>query len=305
MSLRKPLGKGIKALIPDHIESAKFGEKSLLKIESLQVGEQHRQNSMNAFIELSISNIQPNKLQPRDFFDDEKIKELTESIKANGVMQPVVVQEKGGGYELIAGERRLRAAKAAGLSTIPAVVKNVTYSESLELALIENIQRENLSAVEEGRAYKRLIDEFGLTQEEVSRKVGKERSTITNAMRLLKLPLSIQDDVSAGLLTMGHARAILSLASDEEQLAVRELIVKKGLSVRAVESLINSKRKTPKKVEIQTQKDEANLLDIQNKLQKRLGAKTKINRQKDKGVVEIYFYSDENLESIVEKILGE
>ncbi|MBI4378440.1 MAG: ParB/RepB/Spo0J family partition protein, partial [Nitrospinae bacterium] len=217
---RRALGKGLKALIPDVDKSR--GE----------------------ILEIPIEDVRPNRYQPRKMFNDNRLAELVDSIKEKGIVQPIIVQRIDDGYELIAGERRWRAAQKAGMDKIPALVRVVTGEESLELALIENIQRENLNPLEEARAYQRLANEFQLTQEEISKKVGKDRSSVANYLRLLKLPQEIQDSISNEELTMGHARAILSLPSVKEQIHLKDRIIKRGMSVREVESFINRNKQS-------------------------------------------------------------
>lgn len=275
---RRALGKGLKALIP--------------VAEEKQTG----------ILEIPIEDVRPNRYQPRKTFDDTKLADLISSIKKKGVVQPIIVQKVDSGYELIAGERRWRAAQKAGMNKIPALIKEVTNEESLELALIENIQRENLNPMEESRAYQRLADEFNLTQEEIAKRVGKDRSSIANYVRLLKLPQEIQDSISNEELTMGHARALLSLNSAKEQISLKDRIIKKGMSVREVESIINRER--------QTKGESAKkIVDIfknrlEEELQRFLGTKVNIIKGRKRGKIEIVFYSDDDLERIIELIKG-
>ena len=217
---KQALGKGLGALIPD-LSSLGDKERKALGIS-----------------EIELDKIIPNEYQPRKVFDDEKLKELAASIREQGVIQPIIVHRgAGGGYQLIAGERRWRAARLAGLKTVPALVKEATKRELMEMALIENIQREDLNALEAAEAYKRLQDEFKLTQEDLARRVGKERSTVTNFLRLLSLPKEVKQDLASGSLSMGHAKALLSLERARDQIAAASAIVKKGLSVREAETL--------------------------------------------------------------------
>jgi ParB family chromosome partitioning protein len=275
---RRALGKGLKALIPDVDKSR--GE----------------------ILEIPIEDVRPNRYQPRKMFNDNRLAELVDSIKEKGIVQPIIVQRIDDGYELIAGERRWRAAQKAGIDKIPALVRVVNGEESLELALIENIQRENLNPLEEAMAYQRLANEFQLTQEEISKKVGKDRSSVANYLRLLKLPQEIQDSVSNEELTMGHARAILSLPSVKEQIHLKDRIIKRGMSVREVESFINRHKQSisnsdRKEIDIFKKR-------IEEELQKFLGTKVIIMKGKKKGRIEILFYSDEDLERIIELIRG-
>ncbi len=214
---KQALGKGLGALIPD-LSALDDNEKKALGI-----------------LELALDKIVPNEYQPRKIFNDDKLQELAASIKEQGVIQPIIVHRAGSGFQLIAGERRWRASRLAGLKTIPALVKEATKRELLEMALIENIQREDLNPLEAAEAYKRLQDEFKLTQEDLAKRVGKERSTVTNFLRLLGLPKEVKHDLATGTLSMGHAKALLSLDRVRDQLQVSALIVKKGLSVRESE----------------------------------------------------------------------
>ncbi|MBI3600061.1 MAG: ParB/RepB/Spo0J family partition protein [Nitrospinae bacterium] len=275
---RRALGKGLKALIP--------------VAEEKQAG----------ILEIPIEDVRPNRYQPRKTFDDSKLAELVSSIKEKGVVQPIIVQKLDSGYELIAGERRWRAAQKAGMDKIPALIKEVTNEESLELALIENIQRENLNSMEESRAYQRLADEFNLTQEEISKKVGKDRSSIANYLRLLKLPQEIQDSISNEELTMGHARALLSLNSAKEQISLKDMIIEKGMSVREIESIINRDRQSKREPAKRTIDIFKNRLG--EELQRFFGTKVNIIKGRKRGKIEIVFYSDEDLERIVELIRG-
>ncbi|MEW6096639.1 MAG: ParB/RepB/Spo0J family partition protein [bacterium] len=278
---RIALGKGLEALLPD------------VKIE----GENIR--------EVKISEIKSSRYQPRRYFDVEKQKELADSIKEKGIVQPVLVRPYKEGYELIAGERRLQAAKAIGLDRIPAIVKDVVDSEALEIALIENIQRQDLNPMEEAEAYQKLIKEFNLTQENLAKEVGKDRTSIANTLRLLKLPLEIQEQVSSGAISMGHARAILSLESEVQQIEACEKVVKKGLSVRKVEGLV----KRMKKGEIvsrethETSQPDVTIVACEEDLMRILGTKVRIKETvKGKGKIEIEFYSYSDLDRIMEKI---
>src|SRR5688500_2733284 len=253
---RKVLGRGLSALIPG--AKADAGQA---------VGK--------GLAEIPLVDIHANKYQPRKSFDDGALEELAASIKEKGILQPVVVRRAGADkYELIAGERRLRAAKRAGLAAIPAVIKDVSDLESLELALIENIQRRDLNPIEEAQSYASLVNEFGLTQEDLAKRVGRERSTVANTLRLLKLPNEIQKDLASGALSMGHARALLALTDGGSQMQVRAEIIGKALSVRAAEALVAKWR--PKKKS--TAKSEAPKVDVEMKratedLKRRLGAK--------------------------------
>lgn len=280
---RIALGKGLDALIP----------------EARTEGEIIR--------EIKIVEIVPGEYQPRRYFDPEKQRELVESIKEKGVIQPIIVRSYKDGYRLIAGERRLRAAHEAGLERVPAVVRDMSNEDALEIGLIENIQRQDLNPMEEAEAFQQLIREFRLTQEDLSKKVGKDRSSITNSLRLLKLPKPIQEEVAHGIISMGHARAILSLDNETEQQEACKKIVKNGLSVRETEALIkkmkeNVSRETLKATEEKPAVDIA-LESCTEKLMQSLGTKVRISRTaKGAGKIEIEFYSQEDLDRIMERV---
>ena len=245
-----------------------------------------------------IEEIRPNKEQPRKTFVNEKLEELAASIKEKGIIQPLVVMRRDGHYEIIAGERRWRAAQKAGLHEVPVVIQDVSEDTALEMALIENIQREDLNAVEEAEAYHQLLERFALSQEELAKRVGKERSTIANALRLLKLPPEIKRDVAEDRLSMGHARALLTLDDPEEQKAARDEIIKGHLSVRQAEALVKKKKaKTvpqPRKVEDADQKD------LLERIQRHFGAKVALRRAGRGGKLEISFSDQKDLARIVE-----
>jgi ParB family transcriptional regulator, chromosome partitioning protein len=279
---KQALGKGLGALIPD-LSALDDVEKKALGI-----------------IELALDKIVPNEYQPRKVFNDDKLQELAASIKEQGVLQPIIVHRSGSGYQLIAGERRWRASRLAGLTTIPALIKEATKRELLEMALIENIQREDLNPLEAAEAYKRLQDEFKLTQEDLAKRVGKERSTVTNFLRLLSLPKEVKQDLAAGALTMGHAKALLSLDRARDQFQVAALIVKKGLSVRESEALA-SRLKNPPKEKKNRQHQE--LKAVEEKLRKTLGTKVSITSKSKGGRIVIEYYSPEELDRILEKIV--
>jgi ParB family chromosome partitioning protein len=276
---KQALGKGLGALIPD-LSTLDDKEKKALGIT-----------------EIELDRIVPNEYQPRKVFDDEKLKELAASIKEQGVIQPIIVHRAGSGYELIAGERRWRASRLAGLKTIPALVKEATKRELLEMALIENIQREDLNALEAAEAYKRLQDEFKLTQEDLARRVGKERSTVTNFLRILHLPKEIKQDLASGAISMGHAKALLSLERSRDQIQAAALIVKKGLSVREAESLASRLKNPPKERKIRQSQE---LKSLEEKLKKKLGTKVSISSRSRGGRIVIEYYSTEELDRILE-----
>lgn len=252
---------------------------------------------------IKISLIEPNTTQPRKIFDEESLYELANSIKAYGILQPLIVQKKADHYEIIAGERRWRAAKLAGLVEVPVIIREYDRQQTMEIALIENVQRADLNPIEEAMAYQQLIQEFHLTQEEIALRVSKNRATITNSMRLLKLDQRVQQMVAEGQISNGHARALLGLEDKERQHQIAEKIVKENLSVRDVEKLVKminrpERDKNPKK-------EEENLSlvyqQIEDKLKSIMGTKVIVNRKdKNKGRIEIEYYSQEELERLIE-----
>ena len=279
---RKALGKGIAALIPDFDEDLPQGKDS------------------NGSLNLLIDEVFPNRLQPRKNFDNEKFNELERSIREHGVLQPVIVQKGVNGYELIVGERRWRASKKAGLKIIPAVIREVTDLESLELALIENLNRQDLNPIEEADGYERLAKDFGLTQEKIAKRMGKSRESVANIMRLLKLPRQVQQDMISGRLTMGHGRALLGLKFEQEILLLRKKIVDQSLNVRATEiqvNLLKHKSEEPKRG-TKTNKD-IFIRNLQIELERKLGTKVDIATNQKGGKVVIKYYSNDDLERII------
>jgi ParB family chromosome partitioning protein len=280
------LGRGLGSLIPSR--SAEAG----LVQQNVSAGERIQQ--------LETGKIQPNSHQPRRHFDNEAQDDLIKSIKIHGIIQPLIVVEARGQYQLVAGERRLRAAKALGLKTVPAVVRSVTNQQKLELAVVENVQRQNLNPLEKAHAYKQLIEEFSLTQEEVSKKVGQSRASVTNILRLLQLPDEIQKALGEGKISEGHAKVLLGISSEEERLRIFKEILKNNLSVRSTEG--QAQRVTVKKHSRVLRKD-ANLRDQEEKLQDALGTKVEIKKSGQQGTVLVHFYSGEELQEIIRKII--
>lgn len=278
---KKGLGRGLAALIP--LEQPKIPE-----------------DFGKGILEIPTDQISTSRFQPRKDFKEDRLNELVESIKEKGILQPIIVQEGKKGYELVAGERRWRAAKQAGLKTVPSIVMNLSDMETLEVALIENIHRQDLNPIEEANVYQRLGAEFHLTQEEISKRVGKERSSVANFLRLLKLPIEIKKDIAEETLSMGHARALLSLPTPHEQLKLRNTIVEKGLSVREVEAKIKHMKtgpSTPKK-----ERGDLHLEKAQEDLKKALGTKVSIVPGKKGGKITILYHSAEELERILDII---
>ena len=277
---RPALGRGLSALIPDSAPA------------------------LNVTMTVDIGLLSPNKYQPRSLVDDTRLDELARSIKANGVIQPIVARRVGKAYEIIAGERRWRAAQLAGHEHVPVIVRDVPDDKLLEIALIENIQREDLNPIEEANAYHKLIEEFGLTQEEVAMAVGKNRSSVANFLRLLKLPDEVRSDVAGGALSMGHARAVLGLADEAMQRKVARDVVMRGLSVRQAEALI-------KKLSLEERSDpqavRARAIDVhtraaEERLQVSLGTRVRIVRKGKRGRIEVDFTSEDELHRIFEQL---
>ena len=247
--------------------------------------------------EINISAIKANQYQPRTSFDEKKLKELSESIKKHGVIQPVLVRQEGKNYELIAGERRLRASKLAGLKKIPAVVAKISNTQSLEIAILENVQREDLNPLEISKGYQRLREEFGYTQEQVAKSVGKPRSSVANSLRLLTLPPKIQKELESGRLTEGHGKVLLGVEPNKID-QVLEAVLKEDLSVRALEKMLEGTTSTNKNKK-QKSRDELNL---ESALSSKLGSKVTIEDTKGKGKMVIKYYSYDELDGIIEKI---
>lgn len=273
------LGKGLGALIPD-IRAAGDMEAD--------------------YFYCQVSLIRPNRYQPRKKFKEKELAALSASIKEQGIIQPLLIRRLDDGYELVAGERRLRAAKLAGYQDVPCVIKDLTEKQLLEMSLVENIQRENLNPMEESDAYHRLITEFELTQEEAAIHVGKSRSAVANFLRLRQLPESIKESIVDGALSMGHARALLGISNKAQQSAVWRAVVAKGLSVRETESLVNRlKKESGDSRKRKEGSDEIYFTNISEELSRNFGTKVKIRRRGQKGKVEIEFYSNEDLDRLL------
>jgi ParB family chromosome partitioning protein len=278
---RKALGKGLEALIPDSPSS----------VES-------------AVRELPVDAIRRSDEQPRTRFDDRTIGELASSIRTYGIVQPIVVRELShGGYQLVAGERRLRAAHVAGLETVPVLVRDVDETGALELALIENLQREDLSPIDEARGYVSLMELSGLSQGDVAERVGRDRSTVANAIRLLDLPEDVQELLSTGSLSAGHGRALLSFGPEQDVRAAARKAVDRGLSVREVEALARGKARR-RKATRRSRSDDPVVRDWEERLQRALGTQVRIERMGREGTIRIEYYSDEDLERILELLVS-
>lgn len=284
MAQKKGLGKGLGALIPEQTNNG--------------------QKSDDVVLMMKIKDIEPNREQPRQTFQEEGLDELSASIKEHGVIQPILVRKNGEYYEIVAGERRWRAARMAGLRELPVIVRDYDELKSLEIALIENLQRENLNAVDEALTYKRLQDEFHLTQDAIAEKVGKNRSTITNALRILNLPESVLKMLSEGKLSAGHAKALLALDGEKRQLEVAEKIIEMDLSVRKAEALVKkiceiSAHSEQEEPSISAQ----NLIyyrSVERELHTLLGTKVRVSNTKNKGKIEIEYFSDGDLNRLLE-----
>jgi ParB family chromosome partitioning protein len=286
---RKPLGRGLSALLGDAAEAA----SDLAPVDRASINE------------IDIDLIRPNPEQPRTRFTEQALADLAKSIAANGIVQPIVVRPKDGRYEIVAGERRWRAAQRAGLHRIPAAVKEVADDKLLELALIENIQRQELNPIEEAKAYRKLIDNIGLTQEEVSERVGRERSLVATTIRLLQLPDDVQGLVEEGKLSAGHGRAILMASDSAAQRRAARRVIEDGLSVRETERLVKQMGKTPGAPAPKPAKD-PNFVAAETKLSRRLQANVKIvpKGSGKAGRIEIEYYNPEDLDRVYQMILG-
>jgi len=281
---RRALGKGLGALIPEKALDSGSHKEEIIYVQSGQ--------------------IKPNPFQPREDFDQTSIEELAQSIKEKGVIQPLLVRRKGDNYELIAGERRLRAANSLGLNEIPIIIRDVSDQDSLELALIENIQREGLNPIEEAHAYQHLMDKFQVTQEKISEVLGKARTTITNTLRLLKLPHEIQQEMKKGRISFAHGRSLLEIDDVNQQRRLAQDIITKGLSVRELESLIKSYRPKGLRRKIGQGQSEPLVAILEEQMQHALATKVRIIKRKKRGHINIEFYSPEDLERIANVIKG-
>jgi len=277
---KKALGKGLKAFLPE--------DYGILKEER--------------FLDIPVDQLKPNPLQPRRKWDPESLEELAQSIRDTGILQPLIVVPDGETYTIIVGERRWRAAKKIGRPTVPVLVRNLTEAQQHEAMLIENLQREDLNPIEIANAFQKMTQDFGLTQEEVAQKVGKDRASVANTLRLLKLPPEIQDLIADGKLSMGHARALIPIEDPEQLRLMANRIIRDGLSVREVEQWVRRFQSPPEKPS-QSPMD-PDLLIVQEELLKLLGTKVKIAGDQNKGVLKIFYYTLDDLNRIYEKIKG-
>ncbi len=286
MSSKKRLGKGLEALIPDH------KSKDDLSVQ-----------------EVAIDEIKANPYQPRSDFDEEGLKELADSIAEHGIVQPVIISPAEDGYIMIAGERRMRAAKIVGMETIPAIIKEIENEDQVKIALVENLQREDLNPVEEAKAYNFLIEEFAFTQEKIAKALGKSRSSIANTIRLLSLPDDIKNALAAGKINMGQARSLLSIKDEKDQVEMARKIMEDKITVREVEKKVSEIKEGKKeggkqKTFKENWTEGLHINEIKEELQEHLGTKVKISGQKQKGLIEIEFYDNEDLERLKELIMS-
>lgn len=294
---RNGLGKGLDSLIPNKAEKT-------VKAEKKPEEKKEERKSESGEILVKINQVEPNREQPRKEFDEDSLMELADSIKQFGILQPLLVQKKKDYYEIIAGERRWRAAKIAGIKEVPIIVKEYTNQEIVEISLIENIQRENLNPIEEAMAYKRLLEEFSLKQDEVAERVSKSRTAVTNSMRLLKLSPRVQQMIVDDMISTGHARALLAIDDEEQQYQLANRIFDEKLSVRETEKLVKA-LKNPKK-EKKNQKIEHTFVynNIEEQMKNIIGTKVSVNpKANGKGKIEIEYYSEEELERIYDLIM--
>ena len=299
-SAKRGLGKGLDSIIPAKIPTTKREDEEVSSSKT-KPAEGQVQN-------LKITEVEPNKDQPRKTFNEDDLLELADSIKQHGIITPLLVTKRNGMYMIVAGERRWRAARKAGLKEVPAVVKNLTDEEIAEIAIIENLQRVGINPIEEAFAFKQLIDNHGYTQDQVAEKISKSRVYVTNSMRLLKLTKKVQEMVIGEMLTAGHARALLSIANDADQEEIAQQVFDSNLSVRETEKLVKSLGKTPKK-KTQTKANpsiDAVYADVSEKCKQALGTKVEVTSKGDGvGVIQIEFYNNDDLEKIINRLCKE
>lgn len=302
---RNGLGKGLDSLIPN--KSDKLTKPETKKNNSevkVSPAKKTKEDPKASEILLKINQVEPNRDQPRKEFDEDALLELADSIKQFGVLQPLLVQKKKDYYEIIAGERRWRAAKLAGLKEVPVLIKSYTDQEIVEISLIENIQRENLNPIEEAMAFKRLLEEFHLKQDEVAERVSKSRTAVTNSMRLLKLSDKVKQMIIDGMISTGHARALLAIEDEEQQYLLATKIFDEKLSVRETEKLVKSLKNPKKEVKKTTPEHQFIYNDIAEKMKSIMGTKVNINAKANgKGKIEIEYYSEEELERIYDLMM--
>ena len=302
---RNGLGKGLDSLIPNKSDKLTKPETKKNKSEvKVSPAKKVKEDPKASEILLKINQVEPNRDQPRKEFDEDALLELADSIKQFGVLQPLLVQKKKDYYEIIAGERRWRAAKLAGLKEVPVLIKSYTDQEIVEISLIENIQRENLNPIEEAMAFKRLLEEFHLKQDEVAERVSKSRTAVTNSMRLLKLSDKVKQMIIDDMISTGHARALLAIEDEEQQYLLATKIFDEKLSVRETEKLVKSLKNPKKEVKKTTPEHQFIYNDIAEKMKSIMGTKVNINAKANgKGKIEIEYYSEEELERIYDLMM--
>jgi ParB family transcriptional regulator, chromosome partitioning protein len=283
---RKVLGKGLSSLIP--------GAPVGIQPEAPPV----------PYVEIDLDRVDPNPSQPREHFREAELEELAASIAQHGIVQPIVVRKRGSRFQIVVGERRLRAAQRAGLRKIPAVVRDIPDDKMLEVALVENLQRQELDPVEEAHAYRALIDGFGLSHADVAERVGKERSTVSNSLRILSLSVQIQDQIRAGSITPGHARALLVLPDEKRREALARRIVAQALSVRQAERIVAGRSAAARRASMPPPANDANTRHAEERLMHALGTRVRIVRDGESGRLEISFHNEEELERLFERIVG-
>ena len=299
MALKRGLGKGLDSLIPTNVMME--SEVKHATVSTASSAEEEKDGTLM----VKLSKVEPNREQPRKNFDEDSLQELAESLKQFGMLQPILVQNRGDYYEIIAGERRWRAAKIAGLKEVPVIVRKLTDQEIVEISLIENIQREDLNPIEEAQAYKRLLTEFHLKQDEVAERVSKSRTAVTNSMRLLKLCDEVQKMVVDDMISTGHARALISIEDPEEQYLIAQKIFDEKLSVREVEKLVKDLHKPPKPPKEENKTLQAIYQEISERLKQSMSPKVSVSaKQNGAGKIEIEFYNHEDLERLLERITG-
>ncbi|SFU63496.1 ParB/RepB/Spo0J family partition protein [Butyrivibrio sp. INlla21] len=292
-NVKRGLGKGLDSIIPAKVSSS---------AKETKIVEQHIEGQV---VKVNITKVEPNRNQPRKTFDEDSLIELSESIKQFGIINPIIVTDKKDHYEIVGGERRWRAAKKAGLKEVPVIIKDLNEQEIAEIALIDNIQREDINPIEEAIAYKKLIDDFGYTQDVVAEKVSKSRVTITNSLRLLKLCDKVREMVVEGLLSTGHARALIPVDNEEEQITLAQKVFDEKLSVRETEKLVKNlgKTKKPKKGVVKNESIDAIYASLSEKCKQAVGTKVDIISKGDgTGKIEIEFYSNDDLEKITDRL---
>lgn len=307
---RNGLGKGLDSLIPDkNVKPEAEAKESAEKLKNKnpkdeQADQANIYENPTGELLLNINEVEPNRSQPRKEFDEDTLLELADSVRQYGILQPLIVQKNKGYYEIIAGERRWRAAKLAGLKEVPVIIKEYTSQQVVEISLIENIQRENLNPIEEAMAFKRLLEEFNLKQDEVAERVSKSRTAVTNSMRLLKLDNKVQQMIIDDMISTGHARALLAIDNKEQQYSIATKIFDEKLSVRETEKLVKSLKNPKKKVEKEKIEHVFVYNDLVDKMKNVMGTKVNINAKANgKGKIEIEYYSEEELERIYDLIM--